>query len=232
MNGSSSIVFLFDVDNTLLDNDRFEGDLTAWLDREIGPGSADRYWAAYEEQRRKLDYADFLGGFERCWDATGRDPRWLPASEFLLEYPFAERLYPGALAALAHLAGFGPTWLVTDGDGVMQPSKLRRAGLWDAVKGRVLIYVHKEQMLDDIERRCPAQHYVMIDDKPRVLHAMKQQWHKRLTTVLPRQGHYALEPAHTSGYPPADLTIDRIGELAGSDRELFGGVHLAPAREK
>ncbi|MFP5405066.1 MAG: HAD family hydrolase [Gammaproteobacteria bacterium] len=227
------IAFLFDVDNTLLDNDRFEDDLGAWFDREIGPGSAQRYWAAYEVQRRKMDYADYLGALQHYWDDTGRDPRWMSAGEYLLEYPFAGRLYPGALDVLAHLATFGPVWLVSDGDAVMQPRKLRHAGLWDAVEGRVLIYIHKEHRLPDIEQRCGADHYVMIDDKLRVLDAMKQQWGKRLTTVLPRQGHYALDPAHAAGHPPADITIDRIGALAGSDPRLFGApqVHAA-AREE
>ena len=232
MSGAVPLAFLLDVDNTLLDNDRFEADLGAWLDREIGPGSAQRYWTAYEAQRARMDYADYLGALQHCWDGTGRDPRWLAAGEFLLEYPFAERLYPQALDALARLAARGPTWLVSDGDGVMQPRKLRRAGLWDAVKGRVLIYIHKERMLPDIERRCPAGHYVMIDDKLRVLDAMKQQWRARLTTILPRQGHYALDPAHRQGHSPADFTIDRIGALAQGDHEWFGALPEAGAREK
>jgi hypothetical protein len=232
MSAPRGVAFLVDVDNTLLDNDRVEHDISEYLDSQVGPGSASHYWAAFETQRRKLDYADYLGSLGLCWEEAGRDPRWLPAGGFLLEYPFAERLYPQALDTLACLAESGQTWLVSDGDGIMQPRKLHRAGLWDTVQGRVLIYKHKERSLPDIERRCQATHYVMIDDKLRVLDAMKQQWRDRLTTVFPRQGHYALDPAQTAGHAPADFTIDRIGVLAQSDHELFGGLPTAAAREK
>lgn len=210
----STLAVLFDVDNTLFDNDAFERELHAWLDGELGEGSGQRYRQAFEEQRQALDYADFLGAVQRCWELSGRDPGWLRVGEFLLEYPFAQLLYPDALQALARLESVGATWLITDGDGVMQPRKLRRAGLWDAVDGRVRIYVHKEQMLSDIQQACGAHHYVMIDDKLRILDAVKRGWGERVTTVQPLQGHYALSPGDASQQRPPDLTVERIGTLA------------------
>lgn len=215
------LAFLVDVDNTLLDNDRFGADLRAWLDREIGPGAAQRYWHVLDVLRRERNWVDYLGAVQRCWQDDGRDRRWLAAGRYLLEYPFADRLYPGALAALARLASLGSTWLLSDGDAVMQPRKLQRAGLWDAVDARVLIYLHKEDMLSDIERHCPALRYVMIDDKLRVLDAMKRQWGERLVTIFARQGHYANDPAQAVDRLPADLTVEHIGDLAAADPTLF-----------
>ena len=213
----SDVALLIDVDDTLFDNDAFERDVQTWLDREIGPGSADQYQRAFEAQRDARDYADFLGAVQRAWEASGRDPRWLRAGDFLLDYPFHDRLYPQALEALEHLAQVGTAWLITDGDGVMQPRKLRRAGLWDAVQGRVRIYVHKEQQLSDIQRTCGARHYVMVDDKPRILDAMKRGWRERVTTLQPLQGHYALAEADATPRLPPDLTVARIGLLARDD---------------
>lgn len=227
MSRYTRIAFLFDVDNTLLDNDGFEQDLRNWLDREIGPGSADRYWSAFEALRDELDYADFLGAVQRCWESTERDPRWLRAGDFLLNYPFADRLYPGAIDALHELGRVGTTWLVSDGDGVMQPRKLRRAGLWAAVAGRVRICVHKEKQLSYIQRDCSADHYVMVDDKLRILDAIKRQWRDRVTTVQPLQGHYATDTQVQRDLPAADITVDRIGALA--DRRLDLLRHLGAA---
>ncbi|HEX4649567.1 MAG TPA: HAD family hydrolase [Steroidobacteraceae bacterium] len=213
----SRTVFLFDVDNTLLDNDAVQGDLSAHLEREFGRASRDRYWTLFEELRVELGYADYLGALQRYRLENLDDPQLLQVSSFLVDYPFAERLYPGALAALARCAGLGQTVLLSDGDVVFQPRKVQRSGLWAAVGGRVLIYLHKEQMLPEVARRYPAGHYVMVDDKLRILTAMKEAWGARLTTVFVRQGHYALNPRELAAYPEADLTVERVGELADCD---------------
>lgn len=221
------VVFLFDVDNTLLDNDRVLEDLRNHLEHEFGAETRDRYFAILEEFFADLGYADYLGALQRyrledCWDT-----RLLLMSSFLVDYPFAGRLYPGALAALARVRSWGPTVILSDGDVVFQPRKIQRSGLWEAVEGRVLVYIHKEQMLDDVERRYPARHYVMIDDKLRILTAMKKIWGKRLTTVWPRQGHHALDPGTVAAYPSADLTLERIEDLVKYDLPALLGAGAA-----
>ncbi len=212
MTAANEVVFLLDVDNTLLDNDRIVADLGDHLAREFGGENRDRYWTIFEALRVELGYADYLGALQRYRLGAMNDPRLLRMSSFLVDYPFAERLYPGALDVIAHLRRWGPTVILSDGDVVFQPRKVQRSGLWDAVEDRVLIYLHKEQALDDVERRYPARRYVMVDDKLRILAAMKQVWGDRLTTVFPRQGHYALDPANTAAYSPADMAIARIGD--------------------
>ncbi len=207
------IVFLLDCDNTLLDNDRVQSDLRTHLASEFGLESRDRYWEIFEDLRAELGYADYLGALQRYRLGALNDPRLLQMSTFLVDYPFADRLYPGARAAIAHLRVRGLTVILTDGDVVFQPRKIQRSGLWDAVEGRVLITIHKEQMLDEVERRYPASHYVMVDDKLRILTAMKRILGQKLTTVFPRQGHYALDPHNLSTYPPADLAIEGIADL-------------------
>jgi len=227
MTPPSEVVFLFDVDNTLLDNDRVQEDLRSHLEREFGAESRDRYWAIFEELRAELGYADYLGALQRYRLEDLCDPRLLIMSSFLVDYPFANRLYPGSLAALEHVRSWGETVILSDGDVVFQPRKVQRSGLWEAVGGRVLIYIHKEQMLDDVEQRYPAGHYVMIDDKLRILTAMKRIWGDRLTTVWPRQGHYALDPQALAMYPPADLALERIGDLVYYDLPVLLG-HVKP----
>lgn len=185
MNAPADIVFLFDVDNTLLDHDRVKQDLGKLLDSRIRKGASEVYWKAYESIRSKTGQADFLASFQRCWVESERDPCWLPGADLLLDYPYSERLYPGALHVLEHVSSFATTAIVSDGDAVLQPRKIKRAGLWHAVDGRVLIYQNKQQRLADIEHRFPAQRYVMIDDKPEVLAHMKSAWSTRLTTVFP-----------------------------------------------
>ena len=185
---SNEVVFLFDVDNTLLDNDRVQDDLRNHLEREFGAESRDRYWAIFEELRAELGYADYLGALQRYRLEDLCDPRLLLMSSFLVDYPFANRLYPGSLDVLEHVRAWGETVILSDGDVVFQPRKVQRSGLWEAVEGRVLIYIHKEQMLDDVERRYPARHYVMVDDKLRILAAMKKIWGDRLTTVCAAPG--------------------------------------------
>jgi len=207
------IVFLFDVDNTLLDNDRVIADLRRHLDREVGPERAQRYWAIFEHLRNELGYADYLGALQRYRSEHPRDPRLLIVSNFLVNYPFANRLYPNSLDVVEHVKQWGPAVILSDGDVVFQPRKVERSGLSEAVNGNVLIYVHKEKELEDVEQRFPAKHYVMVDDKLRILAAMKGIWRERLTTVWPRQGHYALDPQAIATYPPADLTLERIGDL-------------------
>ncbi len=217
MTNGHDIVFLFDCDNTLLDNDRVQADLRAHLEQQFGSASRDRYWQIFEELRTELGYADYLGALQRYRLGAECDTRLLQMSSFLVDYPFHERLYAGALEALAHCRQWGPTVILSDGDVVFQPRKIQRSGLWDAVEGRVLIYIHKEQMLDDMQRQYPARHYVLVDDKLRILAAMKRALPQRLTTVFPRQGHYALDAHITAAYPLADLSIDRIGDLVRFD---------------
>ena len=224
--GVTKIVFLFDVDNTLLDNDAVQEDLSAHLEREVGLESRDRYWEIFEELRAQLGYADYLGALQRYRLENQDDPQLLRVSLFLLEYPFASRLYAGALAALEHCRTLGPTVILSDGDVVFQPRKVQRAGLWAAVEGRVLIYLHKERMLDAVARRYPAEHYVMVDDKLRILAAMKDGWRERLTTVFPRQGHYAHDARELGAWPAADITLERIGELVGCALPLLSGAAL------
>ena len=224
MSAPDEVVFLLDVDNTLLDNDHIVADLDDYLRREFGDESRDRYWLIFEALRVELGYADYLGALQRYRLADLNDPRLLRTSSFLVDYPFAKRLYPGALEVIKHLRAWGPTVILSDGDVVFQPRKVVRSGLWNAVEGRVLIYIHKEQMLDAVAQRYPARHYVMVDDKLRILAAMKGVWKKRLTTVFPRQGHYALDRKNVMAYPPADIAVERIGELVNYDLPALLGV--------
>jgi FMN phosphatase YigB (HAD superfamily) len=211
------VVFLFDVDNTLLDNDAIIAELRRYLLREVGERSAEHYFAIFEQLRAELGYADYLGALQRYRVIYPRDPCLLSISSFLVNYPFANRLFRGSLEVLARLGAFGPTVILTDGDVVFQPLKIERSGLGAAVEGRILVYIHKEQELDDVARRFPAEHYVLVDDKLRILAAVKEAWGPSVTTVFVRQGHYAHDPEILAGYPPADLSVDRIGDLLESD---------------
>ncbi|CAE6734545.1 HAD family hydrolase [Paraburkholderia aspalathi] len=215
------VVFLFDCDNTLLDNDHVLADLRAQMKREFGEQNCARYWEIFEELRAELGYADYLGALQRYRLENPRDTRLLSMSAFLIDYPFANRLYPGALDAIKHVSQWGPAVILSDGDVVFQPRKIARSGLWEEVGGRVLIYIHKELMLDQVMECYPARHYVMVDDKLRILTAMKKAWGETLTTVFPRQGHYAFDPKEISSNPPADVTIERIGELADIDVDML-----------
>ncbi|HZZ11901.1 MAG TPA: HAD family hydrolase [Paraburkholderia sp.] len=217
------VVFLFDCDNTLLDNDHVLEDLRAHMMREFGAENSARYWEIFEELRSQLGYADYLGALQRYRLEHPRDTRLLLMSSFLIDYPFANRVYPGALDTLRHLGKRGPTVILSDGDVVFQPRKIARSGLWDEVEGRVLIYIHKELMLDQVMQCYPARHYVMVDDKLRILTAMKKAWGAALTTVFPRQGHYAFDPKEIAQNPPADVTVERIGDLATFDVETLLG---------
>jgi FMN phosphatase YigB (HAD superfamily) len=206
-------VFLFDVDNTLLDNDRVILDLRNHLDREVGPDKARSYWEIFEKLRGELGYADYLGALQRFRAEYPRDLRLLTVSRFLINYPFANRLFPGSLDAVQHVATWGRTVILSDGDVVFQPRKVERSGLAEVFGNRVLIYVHKERELGDVAERYPADHYILVDDKVRILAAVKRAWGDRVTTIFVRQGHYATDAAELAKYPPADISLDRIGDL-------------------
>ena len=221
MPSRSPIVFLFDVDNTLLDNDRVAADLRKHLTETFGAERQQRYWVLFEQLRRELGYADYLGALQHYRIENPRDPHILEMSSFLLDYPFANRLYPGSLDAIAHCQQWGPCVILSDGDVVFQPRKVERSGLWEAADGKVLIYIHKEKELDDVEQRYPAERFVLIDDKLRILTAAKKAWDSRLTTVWPKQGHYARDPEAVRKYPLADITVERIGDLVGYDIATF-----------
>ncbi len=221
MTAPKDVVFLLDCDNTLLDNDAVQVDLRAHLAREFGVENRDRYWAILEQLRAEVGYVDYLGALQRYRLGVESDPRLLQMSSFLVDYPFASRLYPGALDAIRHLGTEGLTVILSDGDVVFQPRKIQRSGLWAAVEGRVLIYIHKELMLEAVAERYPARHYVMVDDKLRILAAMKRTWGDRVTTIFPRQGHYALDRKNIIAFPAADLTIERIRDLVDYDLTAF-----------
>jgi FMN phosphatase YigB (HAD superfamily) len=217
-------VFLFDVDNTLLDNDRVIADLKTYLDREVGARHARRYWRIFERLRTRLGYTDYLGALQLYRQAQPHEMGLLAVSRFLLGYPFARRLFPRALDVLAHVQRWGQAALLTDGDVVFQPHKVEASGLGAAVGGRALIYVHKELELADVAARLPADHYVLVDDKLRILAAVKKIWRDRVTTVFVRQGHYALDPRITAKYPSADVSLERIEDLLEVERATLAGA--------
>lgn len=212
---ANDIVFLVDVDNTLLDNDRIQDDIKRHLDREFGVPCRERYWAILDQLFTELGYRDYLGALQRYRVEHPQDIHLLSMSSFLVDYPFANRLYPGSLDVLEKFRSLGKTVILSDGDVIFQPRKVERSGIFEAVQGEVLIYIHKEQALDDVARRYPARHYVLVDDKLRILSAVKKIWGSRVTTVFPRQGQYAHDPDVIAAYPPADVTVERIGDLAG-----------------
>ena len=217
----AEIVFLFDVDNTLLDNDRVQDHLREHLEQAYGSAACNRYWEIFEGLRSELGYADYLGALERYRIEDLHRPELLRMSSWLVDYLFADRLYPGALDAVKHVQQWGPAVILSDGDAVFQPRKVERSGLWQAVDDRVLIYIHKERELDDVERFYPANHYVLIDDKLRILAAVKKIWGERVTTVFPKQGHYALDPRALAQYPAADIELARIADLMTCDLAAF-----------
>jgi FMN phosphatase YigB (HAD superfamily) len=224
---ASQVVFLLDVDNTLLDNDRVTADLIRHLDHEVGKERREQYFAIFEELRAELGYADYLGALQRYRLEHPRDPQLLAVSYFLVNYPFANRLFPNSLDVVDRFKAWGPTVILSDGDVVFQPRKIERSGLFEAVERNVLIYIHKEHELEDVERRYSAKHYVLVDDKLRILTAIKHVWGRRVTTVFPRQGHYAHDPKILAKYPPADISIDQIGHLLDYDLQAL----LAAARD-
>jgi len=218
---TADVVFLLDVDNTLLDGDRFIADLQDHLKKNFGAEGAQRYWAIFNSLREDLGYVDYLGALQALRrdleHGSANEQRLMLVSSFLIDYPFADRLYANVLQVIMRLGRYGQTVILTDGDVVLQPRKVQRSGLWHAVDGRVLIYVHKEESLDAVQSHYPARHYVMVDDKLRILAAMKSIWLERLTTIFVRQGHYALDKTELAKYAAADLTIEHIGDLAELD---------------
>ena len=224
MLSDDAVVFLLDVDNTLLDNDRFGADLGAKLEHVFGVAERERYWAIFAALRDEVSYADYLGALQRFRAGLEDAPGLLQMSSFLLDYPFSDRLYPRAFEAVAHLSTLGPSVILSDGDMVFQPRKIQRSGIWDAVGGRVLIDVHKERSLDAMQRRYPARHYVMVDDKPLLLAAMKRVLGPKLSTVFVRQGHYAAQSIGTVIEPPPDIEIAQIGDLLDLDLADFSAA--------
>jgi len=210
-------VFLVDVDDTLLDNGHIQADLKRHLEREFGAASRDRYWAILEQLFNDLGYRDYLGALQRFRVEHPKDIHLLSMSSYLVDYPFANRLYPGSLDVLERFRGWARTVIFSDGDVVFQPRKVERSGISETVEGHVLIYIHKEDELDDVEQRYPAGHYVLVDDKPRILAAVKKIWGDRVTTVLPRQGQFAHAADAASYRPAADLTVERISDLLAYD---------------
>jgi len=221
---SRNAVILFDVDNTLIDNDRIASDLRRHLKERVGEACERRYWDIFEQLRTELGYADYLGALQRYRIEQPRDPKLLEVSYFMINYPFANRLYPQSLDAVDHAKQMGQAVILSDGDVVFQPRKVDRSGLYDTFEGHVLIYVHKEQQLDDVEAKYPADHYVMVDDKVRLLTAIKKYWGKRVTTVFPCQGHYALDEKQVAQFPKPDITIERIGEFVEYPLEKLEGA--------
>lgn len=215
------LVFLFDVDNTLLDNDRVTNDLRKFLENEVGRQRAEDYWEIFEKLRKELGYADYLGALQRYRFKCPYDSHLLAVSTFLINYHFANRLYPNSLDVLEYCQQFGKVVILTDGDVVFQPRKIERSGIFEAVEGNILIYIHKEQELADLERRYPAKHYVLVDDKIRILSAIKSSWDDKITTIFPKQGHYALDENAVAKYPQADITIERIGDILNLKLEEF-----------
>ncbi len=230
MSARHPVVSLLDVDNTLLDNDHIAADLKDHLERVVGRERQERYWAIFEALRAELGYADYLGALQRYRVEHPRDPHVLTVSSFMVNYPFADRLYPHALDVLAHLRAWGPTVILSDGDAVFQPLKIERSGLQGAVDGRVLIYIHKEAELDDVEQRYPADHYLLVDDKVRILTAVKRAWHERVTTIFPRQGHYAHDEREVAANPTPDVTIERVGDLLTYDLATLRATAREAAR--
>jgi FMN phosphatase YigB (HAD superfamily) len=220
----ASTVFLIDIDNTLLDNDAVEADLRRHFAARLGEEHAERYWTMFEELRAELGYADYLGALQRLRAALPHEATLLEVSTYLIEYPFAKRIYPGALETVRRLKELGRPVVLSDGDVVLQPHKIRRSGVWAAVGGDVLVYVHKEHELDDVERRYPAEHYVIVDDKLRILDAIKRRWQSKVTTVFLRQGHYATDVDSLAAYAPADLALDRIAALV----DALVGAQVVP----
>jgi len=216
-----TVVFLFDVDNTLIDNDRVQAHLSEHLEQTYGTAARDRYWEIFEQLRSELGYADYLGALERYRTEDLHRPEVLRMSSWLVDYPFADRLYPRALDAVRHVQQWGTIVILSDGDAVFQPRKVERSGLWRAVDNRVLIYIHKENELEYVERLYPANHYVLIDDKLRILAAVKKIWAERVTTVFPKQGHYAFDPKILAETPPADIELAKISDLLNCNLATF-----------
>ena len=211
----NSIVFLVDVDDPLLDNDRIQNDLRNNLEREFGQGNRDRYWVMQEEMSQEAGCRDYLRALQRYRSENPTDVRILSMSSFLADYPFANRLYPGALDVLERFRSWDQTVILSDGDLVFQPRRVERSGISEVVEGHVFIYVHKQEALEDVWKRYPARHYVLVDDKLRILTAVKKGWGDGVTAVFPRQGKFAHDRAVIAANPTSDVTVARASDLLG-----------------
>ena len=216
-------VLLFDVDNTLVNNDHIIADLMLHITDQFGREPQQRYAAILEELRTLLGYVDYLGALQQYRREFPHQSHMLAISKYLVNYPFANRLYPASLDVLEKAAQFGAVVILTDGDVVFQPRKLERSGIAEAVDGRVLLYIHKELELADVEKNYPADHYVLFDDKLRILDEVKKTWGARVTTVFVRQGHYANDSAEVAKLRPSDVAIERVGDLLAYDFSTLVG---------
>ncbi|MFN2465530.1 MAG: HAD family hydrolase [Candidatus Dormibacteria bacterium] len=224
----ASLVFLIDIDNTLIDNDRVKADMEAQIRQLAGPSGSEDFWNLYEEVREELDYVDLPITLAR-FRAQRPDVRKFPQiSAMLLGYPFEDALYPEALHVVEHLKRMGKVVVLSDGDPVFQPAKIARIGMADAVDSNVLIYAHKEQHLDEVTDLYPAEHYVVIDDKPGVLGRMKARLGPRVTTVQVRQGKYASVGAEEPG-PAPDRTFAGIAGCLQLSEADFQHADPAPS---
>jgi len=216
------LVFLFDVDNTLLDNDRSKADMQTGLLEILGEQGAKRFWELYEEVRAELDvvsYPQTLERFARSWEDKVIARR---AADLIDNWPYRDYVYPGSFPALEHITRMGEVAILSDGDDDYQARKIANAGLTKAVGGPadVLIYVHKEEQFADVMRRLPGEHYVLVEDKERILANAKGILGDMLTTVWVKQGHYAHDPKQYRK-PDPDITLESIGELCGLSKEDF-----------
>ncbi len=209
--GERPAVFLLDCDNTLLDNDALKADLDVRLRAFLGESLVERFWVVYEGVRGLRGTVDFPLTFERFREDLPDGATLERVRSIIMDYPFAEHVYPATLSTLRYLRRIGLPAIVSDGDSVYQPRKIERSKLADAVEGRVLVYVHKEEHLDEILARWPSDLYVMVDDKARILSATKERFPDRFVTVHVRQGHYGTDPERFA--VPPDVSIEHIGDL-------------------
>ncbi len=218
-----TLVFLIDVDNTLIDNDAVKKDLDEHITVELGPALAARFWEIYEQARKERETVDIPLALSRLRTQTSLadmdEQTYLHVHSIFDNYPFFERLYPGTLETLHYLRTLGLTVIVSDGDRFFQAEKIFASNLAEAVEGRVLIYIHKQQHLDEIVRQYPADHYVMIDDKPEILADTKELWGKRVTTAFVQQGKYAAEQKPPNFAP--DISVLHIADLRNYSATQF-----------
>lgn len=216
MSRIAPVAFLFDVDNTLLDNDRVRAELAETIERIVGPERGEAFWESYEQVRRDRDYVDYPNTIARFGRAFPDEVGYPDVADAILGYPYRAAVFPGAHDVLRQAQRVGPVAILTDGDPVYQPAKVARAGLTEAIDGPVLVFDHKEQHLAEVERRVPAERYVMVDDKPRILAAMSDRLGERMSTLHVCQGRYAHAAEHDE-FPDADRTVDAIAELLDVD---------------
>lgn len=220
----SPLVVLCDVDNTLLNDNRIVSDLCDFLLDKLGEQGAKQYWTHFEALSQSLGYADYLGALQRARDEHPHEMHFIAITNFLLTYPFSERLFPRALDVIDHVACWALPVIVSDGDVVLQPIKLHRAGLARKVQDRVLVYIHKEKELDDIMQRYPATHYVFVEDNLSILSSVKREWGQRVTTIHIRPHGHPPDEGRTALQP--DITLNDIGDMLRiNEADLRGSSH-------